>query len=56
MSYIDTRVVYHRLAIDSIVAPISQRKHKIHEEMRETDDEEGLNLTNVSFISEATKY
>lgn len=36
----DTRVVFHRLTIDSLIKPASQGKHKVDKENRIEIDEE----------------
>lgn len=55
ISGIDTRVVCHRLTINSYMRPISQRNHKVGKEKRATIDEDVNILSNVDFITEVKK-
>lgn len=55
MPGIDTIVVFHHLAIDSMVKPVSQRKHKVGEEKMATINEEVEMLKSVDFITKV-KY
>lgn len=52
MSDIYTRVVYHRLAIDTTIKLVSQRKCKVSEEKIVVIDEEVQKLTSANFIRE----
>lgn len=52
MPGIDTKVVYHRLYIDSTMKLVSQMIHKVGGEKQVTIDEEVLKLRMVGFIND----